>query len=144
MSLVSHILDSFQTDCAEHPARQLVYDVTAYLYRYSTQTLDALPDGRRAFVLYADLTGDPETTVRRIYRDFRFHLSDAFSEVLTLEAQKARTYRSKHAYSLEQEGLSRERVFYDYRDIFERFGFPSGREDTPEKTGAAQNRTSTN
>lgn len=44
-------------------------------------------------------------------------------DILQHEEGKARAYKSKHKYSLEQFGLTREAILAQYEDIFERFCF---------------------
>ena len=46
-----------------------------------------------------------------------------YQKVLEAEAEHARKYKSRHTYSLEQSGLSSDRIQEDYRDILERFNF---------------------
>jgi hypothetical protein len=50
-------------------------------------------------------------------------MTPAFIEILHREEGKAHSYKSKHKYSLEQFGLTREAILSQYEDIFERFGF---------------------
>jgi hypothetical protein len=42
---------------------------------------------------------------------------------LQKEQEQARRYESRHSYSLEQFGLSREQMLKEYGEIFDRFGF---------------------
>ena len=47
---------------------------------------------------------DPEGTIRQIYQRFNFELSPEFAEILRAEAEKAKSYKSKHRYSLQEDG----------------------------------------
>jgi hypothetical protein len=50
-------------------------------------------------------------------------LTPDYQKVLGAETERARKYKSRHTYSLEQSGLSSDRIQEDYRDILERFNF---------------------
>lgn len=50
-------------------------------------------------------------------------MSPAYASILKEEAEWARRYRSRHRYSLEELGLSRERILTECGDAFERLGF---------------------
>jgi hypothetical protein len=64
-------------------------------------------DRRRHLLLrYDELIADPVRTVEAIYRHFDLPLGDGFRKRLAVAAEKARRYRSNHAYSLEEFGLS--------------------------------------
>ena len=69
-----------------------------------------------------------------VYSDAITTVSPTYAEVLQAERQKARGYHSRHHYTLEGVGLSRQRILTEFADIFERFDFdtdepapPSGR-----------------
>ena len=55
--------------------------------------------------------------------DFSLMGKMVFNSFLENETRKAGRYASKHGYSLDQVGLTRNRVETDFRDIFQRFGF---------------------
>ncbi len=62
-------------------------------------------------VLFDDLVADPIATVRRIYRQFDYPFSAAFEQEMVRYVDKERRDASpRHAYALEQFGLSRTTV----------------------------------
>jgi len=65
----------------------------------------------------------PAQAVINIYKHLGFEMTPAFMDILQHEEGKARAYKSKHKYSLEQFGLTREAILAQYEDIFERFCF---------------------
>jgi DNA-binding MurR/RpiR family transcriptional regulator len=85
--------------------------------------LEEWPQERHAIIKYGTLVQNSEQTVLNLYERFGFNMHPRFRQVLQEEAEKARQYKSQHVYSLEQTGLTREKVVSDYKDIFERFGF---------------------
>lgn len=57
---------------------------------------------------YRDLTRDPREAVEKLYRHFGWSVSDAYRARLEAATTRQRTYRSKHQYTLEEFGLSKE------------------------------------
>jgi hypothetical protein len=105
--------------------REYLIEMAKHWYRYPLERLARMPAERYVVVKYDDLTADPEGTVRGIYARFGWHVSPGFAGVLRAEAARARRYRSHHDYAPEALGLSRERIVAEFRDVFERFDFPT-------------------
>jgi uncharacterized protein YqjF (DUF2071 family) len=87
------------------------------------ERLDRLPCDRFRIVRFDDLVGDAEHAVAAIYRRLGLDLPPAYAQVLCEESGRARHYRSRHHYSLDDMSLSRERIVAECADVFERFGF---------------------
>jgi hypothetical protein len=104
-------------------ARDWVIDMAKHWYTYPLEWLDRAPPESHFIVRYDDLVADPEATVRRIYDRLGLRLSPAYSEVLEQEAERARSYRSRHHYDIEEMGISREEIVETFREVFDRFGF---------------------
>jgi hypothetical protein len=92
-------------------------------YRYPLDRLRHLGRERYAVVRFDDLVRDAAQTVTGIYDRLGLEMSPAYAEVLDEEAEFARRYRSRHQYSLEGLGLSRERILSECADAFDRLGF---------------------
>ena len=103
--------------------REYLLAMAAHWYRHPLEVLDRAPEGRASIVRYDELVADPDTTVRRIYRQLRLDVDTEMVKVLREATARARRYRSRHDYSLEELGLTRERVVTELSDVFERFGF---------------------
>lgn len=102
---------------------ELILDGITHWQMYPVQQLDRLPANRQAIIKYDDLVSDPGRLVSDIYSRFGIPLNDAMLEYLTDETEKAKGYSSKHRYSLEQIGVTPKRIFTDFGESFERFGF---------------------
>ncbi len=74
-------------------------------------------------VPYTDLVAQPKETVVKIYQQLKLEMTPQFMERLEKETQKARTYHSKHSYSLEQYGFEKAHIYNELSFIFEEFGF---------------------
>jgi adenosyl cobinamide kinase/adenosyl cobinamide phosphate guanylyltransferase len=104
-------------------ARDYVLDMAHHWYSYPLERLAHAPTDSFVIVRYDDLVADPERTVTGIYRRLGLAINASFAQVLRDEATKARTYRSRHHYSLERMGLTPERIVHRFQDVFRRFGF---------------------
>jgi hypothetical protein len=113
--------------------REFVVDMARDWYRYPLERLSRAPDASYAFVHYDDLVTDPEGTVAGLYRHFGFELHPAFARALHQAGLKARRFESRHHYSLEQTGLSRERILAEYGEVFDHFGFDTAEAPQPEE-----------
>jgi hypothetical protein len=107
----------------DNALRDYLIDMSRHWYSHPLQTLETAPAGSHVVVKYDDLVNAPEQTIREIYDRFGFDIGPAFKQVLQEESARARRYRSRHDYSPEESGLSRQMILDTYQDIFERFGF---------------------
>ncbi|MBN2105857.1 MAG: sulfotransferase [Deltaproteobacteria bacterium] len=98
-------------------------EIISHYYHYPLQQLPLLPPERQQSATYPDLVSQPARTVSDIYTRFGFTMTPEFMAALQKEQEKARRYESRHSYSLEQFGLSREQMLKEYGEIFDRFGF---------------------
>jgi hypothetical protein len=106
--------------------REFVVEMARHWYTHALQRLDRAPPDRHIIMRYDDLVADPAGIVARIYARFGLEIGPEYARVLQAEAARARGYRSRHTYSLEGTGLTREGIIDHFRDVFDRFGFPTG------------------
>jgi hypothetical protein len=106
-----------------HALRDYLVDMARHWYTYPLERLQRAPAESQIVIKYDDLVSDPENTLREIYGRFGFEIGPAFERVLQEESARARRYTSRHDYSPEETGLTRQQIFDTYQDIFERFGF---------------------
>lgn len=104
-----------------------ILSMTSHWYTYPIDQLDRRPENSRAIEKYDDLIADPGGFVTMLYHQFGYHLSDHYRQLLQQETDRAKNYKSKHTYSLEQYGLTKERIISDFKPVFERFGFSTKR-----------------
>lgn len=107
----------------DHRLRDYLIEMARHWYTYPLERLESAPADNYAIVKYDDLVSDPERTVKTVYDRFGFEVGPAFGRVLEEESARARGYRSRHAHSPEENGLTRRQILDTYQDIFERFGF---------------------
>lgn len=107
----------------EYNLQETVIEHSKHWYLYPHQYLKTLPSDQYVRVLYQDLVSDPEGTIREIYRRFNFDVSQEFAEVLRFESEKAKSFKSKHRYSLKKMGISEKRIQREFHFITEQLDF---------------------
>jgi hypothetical protein len=110
---------ALKDNAATEGVAQMIFDY----YRYILRLKNSLPSGQFVEVRYTDLVTDPRSCIEGIYRDLGLEVSDEFRQVLIAETEIARQYKSRHRYSLEEFGLSKERVYQELQEVFEEYGF---------------------
>jgi omega-hydroxy-beta-dihydromenaquinone-9 sulfotransferase len=102
---------------------QRVLSLISHWYTYPLKHLDRRPPSCQAVETYDRMMADPGGFVKALYARFGYPLSDPYRLLLAQETERAKNYKSKHVYSLEQYGLTREKIVSDFAPVFERFDF---------------------
>jgi hypothetical protein len=123
LSLLSSGFNIVLSPCEPYPLLEGQLEMINHHYHYPLEKLAALPPDRQQVINYQELVTHPAQTVIDIYKNLGFAMTPALMEMVRREEEKARAYKSKHEYSPEQFGLTREAIVARYEDIFERFGF---------------------
>ncbi|ELR99468.1 sulfotransferase [Gloeocapsa sp. PCC 73106] len=75
-------------------------------------------------IRYEDLIADPLVIIKQIYAQFQIPLTEQTLSNFQTQIKAAQTnYRSKHYYSLEQFGLSKEMIYASMKDVFDYYQF---------------------
>ncbi|MBX3245580.1 MAG: sulfotransferase [Myxococcales bacterium] len=107
---------------ASPQARELAEMSFAY-YRYVLEARDSLPPESFFVVRYEELVQDVRPIVRAIYEWLGLPMSEAHAAKLEAFAAKQQSYESKHEYSLEQFGLTKEWVKSQIPEVYAAFGY---------------------
>ena len=99
------------------------YELIRTMYDYPLAALDAADPATYELAMFQDLLDNPGATVRAMYAKFGYHLGSEFDAALREEDTVQRGFQSRHEYSLDQFGLTADRVVADFEDVFERFRF---------------------
>jgi omega-hydroxy-beta-dihydromenaquinone-9 sulfotransferase len=75
-------------------------------------------------VNYADLAKDPKGTVEKLYQHFGWNLSPDFHARLAEATSQQREFKSKHHYTLEEFGLSKEWIQQELDPLFSHYALP--------------------
>ncbi len=92
-------------------------------YHYHLGNRKTLPPERYLELQYKDLVADPQAAVLSIYAHFGIPVTEAFEQALTAETTKARAYKSKHKYTLEQFGFSEEELRERMAEVFDTWDY---------------------
>ena len=71
---------------------------------------------------FRDLTRDPIAVVETMYRHFNWTMSDSFRARLVAAVQRERKFQSKHEYTLEEFGLSKEWIQQELGPVLDCYG----------------------
>ncbi len=106
----------------EHRAfGQVAIDYYKYLYKEK----NSIKKENLMIIMYADIVSNPIKTVYNIYSYFNFELSPNFKVALDPFKLKSKNYKSKHKYSLEEYGLSKEYISSELSVLMKEYGFLS-------------------
>jgi hypothetical protein len=119
----------FDNDRQGDVFRDHVLELAAHWYRHPVASSKRWPANRFVFVTFDELRNDLKSTVAGLYEQLEIEMTPAFVEMLEIERDRARTYSSRHRYSLERYGLTPQNVLEDFGDIFGRFGFETEHPD---------------
>lgn len=103
-------------------SREMIDMGYAY-YRAGAGLVRDLPKERIHVVHYPELVEDPRAVVEGLYDWMELPMSDAYRTRLNEATRKQRRYRSKHEYSLEEFGVTKEDVRRELAEVFDLFDF---------------------
>jgi len=122
VSWMSHNFRSFHDTENTYETERIIGWISHW-YTYPVRALKAYPASTWAIETYDDLVFDPKNLVLNIYQRFGFTVSADFEAALDNAARQAGTYQSRHIYTLENMGLTTERVAEQFDATFKEFGF---------------------
>ena len=73
---------------------------------------------------YRDLTRDPKAALEKLYDHFGWGMSEAFREKLAAATRRQREFKSKHEYTLEEFGLSKEWIQEKLGGVLDYYALP--------------------
>lgn len=105
------------------PEVRALAEMTVDYYRRMDRLEAELGRDRVVTVRYEDLIADPGGTVRQVYQRLGMVMGPEFEARLGQELAGSRAYHSRHQYSLEAFGLSRDWVYQRMPEVFAAHGF---------------------
>lgn len=97
-----------------HVGSDVIREQAKYWYVYPHQYLKKLPSDQYVMVQYKDLVADPEAVIENIYKRFGIEMTPEYQEILKVEAENAKHYKSHHNYSLKEMGLNSKRLTQEF------------------------------
>jgi hypothetical protein len=71
---------------------------------------------------YRDLVRSPGETIEKLYEHFGWPVTEAYRDQLNSATQRQREFKSKHEYSLDEFGLSREWIQQELTEVLDAYG----------------------
>ncbi len=127
MSLLTGVLeqsyDVFNATDPKKRARYLenLYQAACHMYRTFHDRKDSIPPANLRIVTYPKLMTNFEDTMNGLVEFLDITPDPSFFEKVKEQAEKQRTYKSAHSYSLEKWGLTEDRIRKDLAYIYEAY-----------------------
>ena len=129
MSLVSGVLENGYdawnrtTDADQRRWAENLYQASCEMLRsfHEAYTSGRIPEKNLCVVRYTDLLQNLEPTMKRILDFIEIEPSAAFVEEVRAQAEKQRSYKSRHQHSPEKFNLDPERIRRDLRFVYDTF-----------------------
>jgi omega-hydroxy-beta-dihydromenaquinone-9 sulfotransferase len=113
-------IEFFDVLSATPDFRERLTDQLYFYYKNLERALGEQPEERCAWVNMRALQSDPARLMLGIYAQLGLPANEELRSALVRHASESETYRSAHAYSLEQFGLSRRDIDRDLGPVFAR------------------------
>ncbi|EGV17826.1 sulfotransferase [Thiocapsa marina] len=120
-------IDFFDVLSATPDFRERLTDQLGFYYKNLETALGERPEERCAWVTMRALQSDPARLMQAVYAQLGLPPNEELRGALARDASEPGTYRSSHAYSLEQFGLSRGDIDRDLGPVFARLAARSAR-----------------
>lgn len=92
-------------------------------YEYFDDFMEECLDDEQVIVIpYEEMVADPHKKVLEVYDHFKMEPSPEYLERLAEATNRARGYKSKHTYSLEEFGMSKAEVRDRLKDVMLKYG----------------------
>lgn len=98
-------------------------NMTIQFYLHFLKTLNSIPPDQIYIFHYKELLDNPYELMVKIYGFMGFEMDEQYAQKLLSVTGKSNSYNSKHNYSLEQYGFSKDEINQELSLIFEKFEF---------------------
>lgn len=134
MSLLSGVLENgydvwnHSTEVDQQRWVENLYQASCAMLRsfHDAYTSGRIPEKNLCVVRYTDLLQNLEPTMQRILDFIEIEPSAAFVEEVRAQAERQRSYKSRHQHSPEKFDLDPERIRRDLAFIYDTFELPNG------------------
>lgn len=116
-----------------YPHKDEFFEVMNFYYLYPVEFFQQYPDACN-FIKYDELVSSPDEIIEDLYDWLDLEITDSFSEVIDQETEKARQFKSRHNYSIEEMGLSEAQIFENFTDVFAYYEFEPHEQELPDRT----------
>lgn len=129
VSLFSAHLKTYGDPETDYALQDTVIEHSKHWYLYPHRYLKRLPSNQYVQVNYKDLVQNPKATIAGVYAKFGMEITPEYNEILRLETEKAKSFKSTHKYSLKAMGLSRQRIAREFALAKRQYNFEFNEEN---------------
>ena len=120
VSLFVPVWQAHSPDIARNgPVAKAYAGLATEWYRHLFQFRTEIEPARYYCIDYRELVKDPRATIEKLYAHFGWPLSEVFRARLDAATQRQREFQSKHEYSLEEFGLSKEWIQQELGEVLD-------------------------
>ncbi len=127
ISWMTYQWSQFSDPGDEYIHRDYLVRLAKEWYEYPLEQLEKAAPSSYEIVIYDALASDPKGVITNMYAKFGFEVSEDFETVLEQANTAAKTYKSRHRYSLDKIGLTKEQLVRKFRLVIDRFGFDTSK-----------------
>lgn len=131
LSAMDRGLDTFASGTDKPTFQRQLLDMLRRYFYYIQDIISRMPKNRHAFVTMEQLRSDTHGSIRQIYERLEMELFSAFLDHLKTQSCAAKSYQSRHHFSLSQFGLDLKSVYRYFQPVFDWYGFPPPRSFRP-------------
>jgi len=114
-----------------YPFKDEFFKVMKVYYLYPIEYFKD-KQNRCYFIKYDELVEHPDEIVEDLYDWLDLDYTPAVEEIVAHEMSKAKGYKSGHEYSIEKMGLSEERIYQEFEEVFSYYEFDSHHLELPD------------
>lgn len=107
---------------------QMLIDVSFESFRHPAKVLSDHPATPQVVVDYRELTGQPRATVQQIFNALGLPLTDSYDRFLQLQEDTEKSHKTDFRYSMEDYGLTRERMEAELGDFYDTYNWPRAKQ----------------
>lgn len=115
-----------------YPYNDEFFEVMNFYYLYPLEYFQNKTD-ECMFIKYDELLTGIEACINRIYVWLGLNITDEFSALIRLESEKAANFVSQHKYSIEDLGLTEDRIFNEFDEVFSYYEFEPHQHELPDR-----------
>ncbi|MFZ3071591.1 MAG: sulfotransferase [Anaerolineaceae bacterium] len=125
-------INTFCDPLERYPFTEEYIQLMKYYYFYPVEFFKDKPDLCH-FIKYDDLVEHPDEIVESLYAWLALAYPAKFKAVVKEQTHAQRHYQSRHEYPLEQMGLTEERIFKEFEEVFSYYEFDKHAFELPER-----------
>lgn len=123
MNLMSHLFKVANDNVDNKVLIKLIEGTFPGWYKQACASIENAPEQQCKVVFYDDMVADPKAVAEQAYAHLGYEVSASYLQVLIQQTEKAKQYKSKHAYDVSNYGITNDDILNIYKDVFEYYNF---------------------